>query len=105
MSHSYSSNAHSSDLQHEEPRERDFRGIADETLALHGRDCHASNHGFEAVKVGGVEDHAHALVHLLPTLPFAKAVQVLKSCSSKWINDTKAAGRDFAWQEDTVPSA
>ena len=36
---------------------------------------------------------------LPPTLPFAKAVQVLKSCSSKWINDTKAAGRDFAWQE------
>ena len=82
MSRPYSSSGHSSDLQHEEPR-GDFRGIADETLALHGRDCHASNHGFEAIKVGGVEDHAHALVLLLPTLPFAKAVQVLKSCSSK----------------------
>jgi putative transposase len=59
----------------------------------------ASNHGFEAIKVGGVEDHAPALSLLLPALPFAKAVQALKSCSSKWINDTKAARRDFAWQE------
>jgi REP element-mobilizing transposase RayT len=59
----------------------------------------AANHGFEAMKVGGVEDHAHALLLLPPTLPLAKAVQIFKSCSSKWINDTKAAGRDFAWQE------
>jgi putative transposase len=59
----------------------------------------AGNHGFEAIKVGGVDDHAHALLLLPPALPLAKAVQVLKSCSSKWINETKAAGRDFAWQE------
>jgi putative transposase len=31
-------------------------------------------------------------------MPLAKAVQILKSCSSKWINDTKAI-EDFAWQE------
>jgi hypothetical protein len=31
-------------------------------------------------------------------MPLAKAVQILKSCSSKWINDTKAV-HDFAWQE------
>jgi REP element-mobilizing transposase RayT len=59
----------------------------------------ARNHGFEAIKVGGVEDHAHALLLLPPTIPVAKAVQILKSCSSKWLNDTKAAGKDFAWQE------
>jgi putative transposase len=58
----------------------------------------ARNHGFEAIKVGGVEDHAHALMLLPPTIPLAKAVQVLKACSSKWINDT-AASKDFAWQE------
>jgi REP element-mobilizing transposase RayT len=58
----------------------------------------AHNHGFEAIKVGGVEDHAHALVILPPTIPLAKAVQVLKSCSSKWVNDT-VASKEFAWQE------
>ena len=59
----------------------------------------ARNHGFEAIKVGGIADHAHAFVLLPPTIPLAKAVQILKSCSSKWINDTGTAGKDFAWQE------
>jgi REP element-mobilizing transposase RayT len=59
----------------------------------------ARNHGFEAIKVGGVQDHAHALLLLPPAIPLAKAVQILKSCSSKWLNDTGSAGRDFAWQE------
>jgi len=59
----------------------------------------ARNHGFEAVKVGGVEDHAHALLLLPPTIALAKAVQILKACSSKWLNDTGTAGKDFAWQE------
>ena len=58
----------------------------------------ARNHGFEAIKVGGVEDHAHALLLLPPTIALAKAVQILKSCSSQWVNDTDA-GKEFAWQE------
>jgi REP element-mobilizing transposase RayT len=58
----------------------------------------AHNHGFEAIKIGGIEDHAHALLLLPPTIPLAKAVQILKGCSSKWINDT-VPNRDFAWQE------
>ena len=59
----------------------------------------ARNHGFEAIKVGGVSDHVHVLLLLSPTIPLAKAVQVLKASSSKWINDTGTAARDFAWQE------
>jgi putative transposase len=59
----------------------------------------ARNHGFEAIKVGGVEDHVHALLLLPPTIPLAKAVQTLKACSSKWINEKNATGKDFAWQE------
>jgi putative transposase len=59
----------------------------------------ARNHGFQAIKVGGVEDHAHTLLLLPPTIPLSKAVQILKSCSSKWLNETGAAGRGFSWQE------
>ena len=59
----------------------------------------ARNHGFQAIKVGGVQDHVHALLLLPPTIPLAKAVQILKSCSSKWLNDTNAAGANFSWQE------
>lgn len=57
----------------------------------------ARNHGFEAIKIGGVEDHAHALIVLPATIALAKGIQVLKSCSSKWLNET--AIEDFAWQE------
>lgn len=57
------------------------------------------NHGFEAITVGGVEDHVHALLLLPATIPLAKAVQIIKACSSKWINDTIAEAKDFAWQE------
>ena len=57
----------------------------------------ARNHDFEAIKVGGVEDHAHALLVLPATMPLAKAIQTLKGCSSKWLNETATAG--FSWQE------
>src|SRR5204863_8828241 len=56
----------------------------------------ARNHGFEAIKIGGVEDHAHALLILPPTTPLSKAIQTIKACSSKWLNGTM---QNFAWQE------
>jgi putative transposase len=34
-----------------------------------------------------------------PAMPLAKAVQSIKGCSSKGLNDTGAAGTNFAWQE------
>lgn len=57
----------------------------------------ARNHEFETIKVGGVEDHAHVLMVLPATVSLAKAIQTLKACSSKWLNET--AVKDFAWQE------
>ena len=59
----------------------------------------ARNHKFEAIKIGGADDHCHALILLPASLPLPKAVQALKGCSSKWLNDTSAAGAGFAWQE------
>ncbi len=59
----------------------------------------ARNHKFDAVQIGGVEDHCHGLILLPPTIPLAKAVQTIKACSSKWLNETGAAGANFAWQE------
>ena len=35
----------------------------------------AKNHGFEAIKIGGGDDHAHALVLLPATIALAKAIQ------------------------------
>jgi REP element-mobilizing transposase RayT len=58
----------------------------------------ARNHNFDAIKIGGVDDHCHALILLPPPMPLSKAVQTLKGCSSKWMNET-AVGTRFAWQE------
>ena len=59
----------------------------------------AHNHGFEAIQVGGFDDHCHALIVLPTSMPTAKAAQTIKGCSSKWLNETGAAGKNFTWQE------
>jgi len=57
----------------------------------------ATNHGMHAVAIGGIEDHAHALIEMGPTLGIAKTVQVLKANSSRWMNEHP--GMRFEWQE------
>jgi putative transposase len=64
-------------------------------MGIHGG--HRKKHGMHAVAIGGIEDHAHALIDLGPTLGIAKAVQVLKANSSRWMNDHP--GLRFGWQE------
>ena len=57
----------------------------------------AKKYGISALAIGGVSDHAHALLDLGPVLSISKAAQVLKANSSRWINErTKLR---FAWQE------
>jgi len=59
----------------------------------------ARHHKFDAIKIGGAEDHCHSLILLPAPMPLSKAVQTLKGCSSKWLNDTGVVGANFAWQE------
>jgi len=59
----------------------------------------ARNQGFEAMIIGGVWDHIHALLALPPAVSLAKAVQFLKGSSSHWINESRACDQRFAWQE------
>lgn len=54
---------------------------------------------FHAIAVGGTHDHAHLLLVLPATMALAKAVQLIKGGSSKWIHDTFPQERRFAWQE------
>ena len=53
---------------------------------------------FKALAVGGMQDHAHVLLSLPTTMPVAKAVQLIKGGSSKWINDHLPT-RSFDWQD------
>ncbi len=58
----------------------------------------ARENKFKALAVGGMQDHAHALLSLPTTMSIAKAVQLIKGGSSKWIND-HLAKRTFNWQD------
>ena len=57
----------------------------------------ARKNGFKALIVGGIENHAHVLLSLQTNMPLAKAMQLIKGASSRWMNETHS--RDFAWQE------
>jgi REP-associated tyrosine transposase len=57
----------------------------------------ARKNGFKALVVGGTDDHVHVLLSLPASLPLAKALQLLKGSSSRWMNEKHT--RDFAWQE------
>ena len=59
----------------------------------------ARNNGFKALAVGGTEDHAHVLLSLPTTMPVAKAVQLIKGGSSKWLSATFPKLEPFQWQE------
>jgi REP element-mobilizing transposase RayT len=54
----------------------------------------------KAIQIGGVEDHIHILLSLPSTMAIAKALQLLKGGSSKWIHETFPDQRQFAWQEE-----
>jgi putative transposase len=57
----------------------------------------ARKNGFKALIVGGIENHVHTLLSLSATMPLAKALQLMKGASSRWMNDEHTRG--FAWQE------
>jgi putative transposase len=59
----------------------------------------ARENKMKAIAIGGMADHIHALISLPTTLAIAKAVQLLKGNSSKWIHDTFREHREFEWQE------
>jgi len=54
------------------------------------------NHGISVLAAGGTANHVHLLVVLPSDMSVAKAVQVLKANSTRWLRDH---GIDFSWQE------
>ena len=59
----------------------------------------ARQNDMKALVIGGVEDHVHLLLSLPSTLAIAKAIQLVKGGSSKWVHDTFPEHRAFGWQE------
>jgi REP element-mobilizing transposase RayT len=59
----------------------------------------ARENGMKALAVGGTTDHVHTLLSLPATLSVAKAIQLIKGGSSKWVHDQLPRYRKFAWQD------
>jgi putative transposase len=59
----------------------------------------ARDNHMKALAIGGVEDHVHLLLSLPSTLAPAKAIQLIKANSSKWIHEQFPDLSKFSWQE------
>ena len=58
----------------------------------------ARENKLKAVAIGGMQDHIHLLLSLPSTMPVAKAVQLIKAGTSKWMHE-EVGRKLFAWQE------
>ena len=58
----------------------------------------ARENRMKALAIGGVADHLHGLLSLPAMMSFAKAVQLIKGGSSKWIHEELGI-KKFAWQD------
>ena len=59
----------------------------------------AKQNQMKTLAIGGASDHVHVLLSLPATLSVAKAIQLLKGNSSKWVRETFPKMHSFAWQE------
>jgi len=59
----------------------------------------ARENKMRALAIGGVTDHVHILISLPGTISMAKAIQLLKGNSSKWIHGMFPKLASFGWQE------
>ena len=59
----------------------------------------AREHKMTALMIGGMEDHVHLLLSLPATMTVAKAMQLIKGGSCKWIHECFPEQRHFLWQE------
>ena len=59
----------------------------------------ARENSLKVLCIGGTDNHVHILLSLNSTTSIAKATQLIKGGSSKWIHDTFPEQKLFSWQE------
>ncbi|MBM2835270.1 MAG: transposase IS200-family protein [Candidatus Brocadiaceae bacterium] len=59
----------------------------------------ARENGLKVLCIGGTDNHIHILLSLDSTTSIAKAMQLIKGGSSKWIHETFPELRLLSWQE------
>jgi REP element-mobilizing transposase RayT len=50
------------------------------------------------LEIGGVADHVHLLTGFNPTVAVSDVVRLIKTNSSKWVNEKSDTTRKFQWQ-------
>jgi REP element-mobilizing transposase RayT len=58
----------------------------------------ARQNGMVAYAIGGIEDHIHLLLSIPANMSSSKAMQLIKSGSSKWVHETFPDKSGFRWQ-------
>ena len=58
----------------------------------------ANDHKSTLLKAGGIENHIHLLLRINPQFAISQTMQLLKSNSSKWINEQQKTKSKFSWQ-------
>lgn len=59
----------------------------------------AGEKGIKIVVIGGVDDHVHCLLQLMPAQNLAQVVRTVRSASSDWLNENKLLAKVFEWEE------
>ncbi len=59
----------------------------------------ARENSLKVLCIGGTDNHVHILLSLNSTTSIAKAIQLIKGGSSKWIHDIFSEQKLFSWQE------
>ncbi len=59
----------------------------------------ARQHKMKALAINGTYDHAHLMISLPSTISIAKAIQLIKGNSSKWVHDSFPKYKNFEWQD------
>lgn len=57
------------------------------------------NNGHKMISINGMPDHIHLLIGMKPNQSLSDLVAIIKSNSSKWINEKQFQRGKFAWQE------
>src|SRR3990167_6721051 len=57
----------------------------------------------KAVTINGATDHIHLLLWMPPTVPTSETLRVLKSNSSRWVNQERGAGGGFCFEKPRPP--
>jgi putative transposase len=55
--------------------------------------------GLKIVAAGGIEDHVHCLLQLMPSQNLSQVIKSIRVASAAWLNDNKLLAASFEWEE------